>query len=177
MAHLKLNREKLVDTLSERWLFEKRSIELYDAVIDKLERHGHHAEGRQLRRYREQEEEHCRLLESYIEKLGGSTTHATPSQRPVELEARAFQAIVGEARGPAQLLHVILAAELEDNASWELLIGLAQEAGAHELIDAFDHAMRQEREHLSGVKALVAEQARRELVEAPGEREPLIPLI
>ena len=82
-----------------------------------------------------------------------------------------------EARGPAQLLHVILAAELEDNASWELLIDLAQEAGAHELIDAFDHAMRQEREHLSGVKALVADQARRELVEAPGQSEPLIPLI
>lgn len=176
MADLKFNREKLLDKLCERWLFEKNIVGLYDRVLDKLERHGHRDEARQLRRFREQEFEHQNLLEAYIERSGGHTSTATPSQIPVRLASRAYETIAAEARSPAQLLHVILSAELEDNVGWELLIGLATEAGAREFIDAFDTALRQENEHLEVIKSLVAEHTRRELIE-PRAAEPLIPLI
>ncbi|MFN7132799.1 MAG: hypothetical protein ACK4N5_12010 [Myxococcales bacterium] len=177
MARMPLNREKFLDLLCERWLFERNGVELYDRVVDKLDRHGHHDEARALRRFRDEEDRHRVLLESVIAEQGGDVGRETPSQMPVRVESRAFERIVADARGPIALLHVLLAAELEDHAGWELLIALAREVGQREVADAFASAFAEETAHLEGVKRLLAEQTRRELSADAGAAEPLIPLI
>ena len=52
----------------------------------------------------------------------------------------------------AQCLNAILSAELTDNAGWELLIQLAEQAGESELAGRFLGALTQEQEHLVTVK-------------------------
>jgi hypothetical protein len=53
----------------------------------------------------------------------------------------------------AQCLNIMLSVELTDNAGWELLIELAEDAGEAELSGRFLGAMSQEQEHLVIVKA------------------------
>jgi hypothetical protein len=53
----------------------------------------------------------------------------------------------------AQSLNAMLTAELTDNAGWELLAQLAEEAGESELTGKFLGALSQEQEHLLVVKA------------------------
>ncbi|RYF70888.1 MAG: ferritin Dps family protein, partial [Comamonadaceae bacterium] len=55
----------------------------------------------------------------------------------------------------AQSLNAMLAAELIDNASWELLASLAEDAGETELAGRFLGALAQEQEHLAVVKGWV----------------------
>jgi hypothetical protein len=54
-----------------------------------------------------------------------------------------------------QSLHVILDAELLDNAGWELLIGLARHMGHDDMADRFAQALQQENEHLVFVRQCV----------------------
>jgi hypothetical protein len=71
----------------------------------------------------------------------------------------------------AQSLNAILTAELTDNAGWELLAQLAEEAGESELTGKFLGALSQEQEHLLVIKAwlatLVSERAGTEAVYLP----------
>ena len=53
----------------------------------------------------------------------------------------------------AQCLNAMLTAELTDNAGWELLVSLAEEAGESELAGRFLGALGQEQEHLAIIKA------------------------
>jgi rubrerythrin len=53
----------------------------------------------------------------------------------------------------AQCLNAMLAVELADNAGWELLASLADEAGQSDLAGRFLGALGQEQEHLTIVKA------------------------
>jgi hypothetical protein len=55
-----------------------------------------------------------------------------------------------------QSLHVMLDAELIDNAGWELLIQLARAAGHENIAERFQHAMQQEAHHLATLRDLVA---------------------
>lgn len=52
----------------------------------------------------------------------------------------------------AQGLETLLAAELIDNASWELLIELAQGFGQDELVRDFSHALANEQRHEARVR-------------------------
>jgi len=55
----------------------------------------------------------------------------------------------------AQCLNTMLAVELTDNAAWELLIQLADDAGETELSGRFLAALSQEQQHLAIVKEWV----------------------
>ena len=170
---LKLNREKLLDKLGERWLFEKKGVALYALILRKLAVLGFAQDYSPLENYARQEKQHEELLEDVIRKLGGSPHHRTPSQLLVEQEARAFENIVNESDDPMHLLHVLLDAELQDNASWELLVSLCKEAGEAELTARFQGPLKQEIEHLDGVRAIVKRAALADIAEG-GPRSPTI---
>ena len=55
-----------------------------------------------------------------------------------------------------QSLEAILIAELADNACWEALIALAQQAGEDALVQPFEQALVTEQEHLRKVRTWLA---------------------
>ena len=63
-----------------------------------------------------------------------------------------MQVIVDPRTTLLQSLEAILSAELADNACWEALIALAQEAGEDALVTQFERALLTEQEHLTKVR-------------------------
>jgi ferritin-like metal-binding protein YciE len=163
MSELKMNRQKLLDKLGERWLFEKKAVFLYDKIMKKLESLGFEGDYDQLKQFRAQEFQHQKALESYIQMYGGNIKRKTPSQRVVEIESQAFSNIIESFDDPSALLHVLLDAEMDDNASWEMLIQLARRAGQKDFIDTFQQCLDEEKTHLKTVKTLAVQLARKEL--------------
>jgi hypothetical protein len=93
------------------------------------------------------------LLGECMLKMGGDPTAMTPC---ADVQATASMGLVQVLTDPrttlAQCLGAILTAELTDNAAWELLIQLAEEAGETELAGRFLGALAEEQEHLAIVK-------------------------
>jgi ferritin-like metal-binding protein YciE len=67
-----------------------------------------------------------------------------------------MQVIVDPRTTLLQSLEAILIAELADNACWEALIALAQEAGEDTLVTQFERALLTEQEHLTKVQTWLA---------------------
>jgi rubrerythrin len=180
------------DKIGERIAFERGGTRLYDALIVKyqaVEQLGQEmlppaedvlaltVEGLEclapvqgespaqtLQRIRGEELAHFHMLCEAMEQLGGDPTAMTPC---ADVQATASMGIMQVITDPrttlAQSLNAILTAELTDNAGWELLITLAEDAGQSDLAGRFLGALAQEREHLAIVKgwltALVSEGA------------------
>jgi hypothetical protein len=106
-----------------------------------------------LQRLRNEELEHFKMLCLAMQKMGGDPTAQTPC---ADVTATASMGIVQVLTDPrttlAQCLNAILSAELTDNAGWELLVQLAEDAGESELAGRFLGALGQEQEHLAIVK-------------------------
>jgi rubrerythrin len=106
-----------------------------------------------LMRIRNEELAHFRMLGLAMEKMGGDPTAQTPC---ADVTATASLGIVQVVTDPrttlAQCLNAMLTAELTDNAGWELLIQLAEDAGETDLAGQFLGALAQEQEHLAIVK-------------------------
>jgi hypothetical protein len=60
--------------------------------------------------------------------------------------------------------HALLAAELADNAGWDLLVVLADEAGDREAKKQFKKRLHQEMEHLLFVRRVIKRLARRDVL-------------
>lgn len=169
-----------MDKIGERIAFERGGTRLYDALITKyqaVEGLGQEvlvpadqlpppdgigvAPGsvagetplETLYRIRGEELEHFRMLGRAMEKMGGDPTAQTPC---ADVSATASMGIIQVVTDPrttlAQCLNAMLTAELTDNAGWELLVQLAEEAGETELAGRFLGALGQEQEHLAIVK-------------------------
>jgi hypothetical protein len=168
-----------MDKIGERIAFERGGTRLYDALITKYA--GVQAAGQEvltpasqlppldggvapgsiageapletLQRIRNEELEHFKMLCLAMEKMGGDPTAQTPC---ADVTATASMGIIQVVTDPrttlAQCLNAMLTAELTDNAGWELLIQLAEDAGETELAGRFLGALGQEQEHLAIVK-------------------------
>lgn len=174
-----------MDKIGERIAFERGGTRLYEALITKVqavERLGQEvlvpadrlptADGaaaapgsvagetplQTLMRIRNEELEHFRMLGLAMQKLGGDPTAQTPC---ADVSATASMGILQVVTDPrttlAQCLNAMLTAELTDNAGWELLVQLAEEAGETELAGRFLGALAQEQEHLAIVKGWLTE--------------------
>lgn len=147
----------LIDKLAERLAFERGGARLYDAVIAKFRVYGDDLKGvtlMDLQRIRDQEVEHAALIRHSLEKLGADPTAQTPCADLVGVETAGLLQAAGDPRTSlAQTLHAALAAELVDNAGWELLIALAEDSGQADMADEFSGALAQEAEHLVLVKS------------------------
>ena len=88
-----------------------------------------------------------------MEKLGGDPTAQTPCADVSAVAASGFMQVLNDPRTTlAQCLNAMLAVELADNAGWELLADLAEDAGQSDMASQFLAALAEEQEHLVIVK-------------------------
>lgn len=183
MAKIKgSNPSIFMDKLGERIAFERTGVRLYEALITKYQAvsqqdpdalprveqaSGLGAEAlaasslargesaaQTLTRIRAEEHQHFRMLCDAMTKLGGDPTAMTPCADVTGTASLGYmQALTDPRTTLAQCLNIMLSVELTDNAGWELLILLAQDAGEAELSARFLAAQSQEQEHLVIVKA------------------------
>jgi bacterioferritin (cytochrome b1) len=151
--------EKLVDLLTERLTFERAGVALYDAIIAKIEASQDEQVQRvvpQLREHRDEEKEHEEWLEAQIRALGGDVDEKTEMARLVETESSGIEQVILDGdNDPSHLFHALLAAELTDNAGWDLLVTLAGEAGDRDAKKAFKQRLHEEEDHLVFVRRAV----------------------
>lgn len=150
----------LLDKLGERLAFERSGTRLYEALISKYDAFGSFSGGpsrEDLEHILQEEYEHFTMLRSVIEQLGGDPTAVTPSANlHATMTCGIVQVIVDPRTTLLQSLEAILVVELADNACWETLGALAQEAGEDNLASQCKQARATEEEHLTKVRTWVA---------------------
>ena len=162
-----LNREKLLDVLTERLTFEREGVQLYDTIIAKMEDSRETEVRRMLdrmREHRQQEKEHEEWLEEQVRRLGGTAHERTEHSILVETESRGIEEVVQNDRQIPHLFHALLNAELVDNAGWDLLMRIAEEAGDREAAKEFKKRLFEEQEHLLYVKSALEAFTRRDVL-------------
>jgi hypothetical protein len=164
-----------LDKLGERLAYERAGTRLYDALIVKYRaaqsslgnvlppastllsddaRAASEDPGQTLERIRADEFEHFTLLCDAMTAMGGDPTAQTPCADVTAVASSGFMQVLNDPRTTlAQCLNAMLAVELADNAGWELLASLADDAGQNELAGRFLAALGQEQEHLAIIKA------------------------
>lgn len=169
-----------MDKLGERIAFERGGTRLYDALLTKyqalqqsgdsealpatlslalegteftLEAMGDEEPLQTLQRIRAEELAHFRMLSDVMEQTGGDPTAQTPSADVVGTASMGLIQVLTDPRTTlAHCLGAILTAELTDNAGWEMLVTLADDAGETEMSGLFLGALAQEQMHLAIVK-------------------------
>jgi rubrerythrin len=167
----------LMDKLGERLAFERTGTRLYEALVSKYDAFGSFAGGpgrHDLEHVLQEEYRHFTLLQSAIEQLGGDPTAVTPSANLQATAAHGVNQVIVDPRTTLlQSLEAILIAELADNACWEALIEVDQEAGEDKLVQQFQEALRNEQDHLAKVQNwLAAGQGRGRNGGGDGQRSP-----
>lgn len=170
-----------MDKIGERIAYERGAVRLYDALITKYEALAltdgkllptasettsglvgtsqsvrDESPAHTLARIRADELAHFKMLCEAMTHLGGDPTAQTPNADVIATSAMGIVQVVTDPRTTlAQSLNAMLTAELTDNAGWELLIQLSEDAGETELTGRFLAALGQEQEHLITVKSWV----------------------
>ncbi len=165
---VKNNAAFVLDVLSGRLVFERTGVKLYDSAIRKIERHGeprYHALVGQLREIREEEAEHARWLEAQIRELGGNPDEKTDLAQLEAEESRGIESIVVDGHDKViHVLHALLAAELADNAGWDLLVKLADDTGDTTAKLQFAKRLAEEAKHLLFIREAVVRAAEVEIL-------------
>ena len=158
------NKQKLLDLLAERLTFERSGVQLYDAIIAKIQASADGDAHRlldQLCEHRDQEKEHESWLADQIHALGGDGECHSEMSELVKRESRGLMEVILEADHDLHhLLHALQAAELADHAGWDLLVELAHEAGDLEAERGFTRRIHDEEEHLAFVRRALQRLAR-----------------
>lgn len=161
--------EVLMDKIGERLAFERSGTRLYDALILKYETLAATGEMPELpvpldaggadvpatlERIRGEEHAHFLMLSQVMTSMGGDATAQTPCADVAAVASMGLMQVLTDPRTTfAQSLNAILIAELADNAGWELLITLAQDAGESDIAQRFQRAAEEEEEHLVTIKS------------------------
>ena len=148
--------EVLIDKLGERLAFERAGTRLYEAMLLKcgaVDGANNPIDVAALARIRDDEEMHFHLVHKFIERLGADPTAMTPCADVVGVQGMGLMQVISDPRTTvAQALNALLTAELTDNASWDLLVELADQAGQDEMATEFSAALQAERQHLELVR-------------------------
>lgn len=143
----------LMDKLGERLAFERSGTRLYDALLVKCETLGGAIPAKDVQHIRDEEATHFALLGAAIQSLGGDPTQQTPCADVAGVEGMGLMQVLTDPKTTlAQALHAILVAEMTDNAGWEELITLTEQAGNDDLVKRFAKARDEEQEHLEKVQ-------------------------
>ena len=142
----------LMDKLGERLAFERAGVRLYDALMIKCATEKS-VPAQELRHLRDEEAVHFALVGAAIQSLGGDPTAQTPAADVTGVEGMGLMQVLTDPKTTlAQALHAILVAEMVDNAAWDELIELTEQAGNEELVERFTKARDEEQEHLEKVQ-------------------------
>lgn len=148
--------EVLLDKLGERLAFERTGTRLYEALIAKCEMTpdtGLVPPLAELRRIHDEEAQHFHMLAEVLEGMGADPTAQTPCADVSAVMSQGIMQVVTDPRTTIpQSLNAILVAELADNASWEMLVQLAEETGHDEMAERFRAALAEEEQHLASVR-------------------------
>lgn len=169
----------LLDKLGERIAFERTGTRLYEALIAKyratlaagdedpltpipaeLQADGaaNEAPLETLLNIRGEELAHFKMLTEAVLEMGGDPTSQTPSADVAAVASMGIMQVLNDPRTTlAQCLTAMMTAELTDNAGWELLIRLTEDAGERDLAQAFDAALADEDRHLEIIKTWLTE--------------------
>ncbi len=109
----------------------------------------------EMQTHRDEEKEHEEWLEAQIRGLGGDAHAETDKSRLVTRESKGIEEVVMSDAELPHLLHALLAAELVDNAGWDLLVQLADEAGDRDARKEFKRRLHQEEDHLIFIRKAV----------------------
>jgi rubrerythrin len=110
-----------------------------------------------LEHIHEEEYRHFTMLQAAIEQLGGDPTAVTPAANLSATASQGIPKVIVDPRTTLlQSLEAILVAELSDNACWETLVELAQQAGENDLTQQFEQALADEQDHLRKVRTWLA---------------------
>jgi bacterioferritin (cytochrome b1) len=161
MTFAQSNHDRMCNLLNERLAFERAGVKLYDRVIEAL-RASEDAQTTDLvptlAKHRDQEAEHAAWLEAQIRRQGGDCEVETDLSRLATREARGLEEVVDQDRDdPTHLLHALLSAEAVDNAGWDLLCHLADDAGDREMRRELHRRMREEQGHLAWLRETLEE--------------------
>lgn len=151
----------LLDKLGERAAYERSGTRLYDAMLRRvmlLDAPPGDLTADGLREIRDEEAAHFRLVTEAIEDLGGDPTVMTPCADATGVQAMGLMQAINEPRATvAQGLQTLLAAELVDEASWELLIELARDMRQEAWAERFSAALEAESRHVARVRTWLAQ--------------------
>jgi rubrerythrin len=149
-----------IDKLGERLAFERGGVRLYDTLLGKCEVWPDVVPEdtmTELRRFRDEEAQHFLLVKQALEQIGADPTAQTPCADLVGVESAGLVQAMNDPRtNVLQSLHVMLDAELLDNAGWEMLVELARSVGQDDIAQSFQTALHQEATHLSRLRMLVS---------------------
>jgi len=153
--------EVFIDKLGERLAFERSGVRLYDALLVKCETLGLSGSTvgiDELKKIRNDEFHHFKLVHSVMEQIGADPTAVTPCANVNAVAAKGlFDVMVDPRTQVVQCVQTILIAELADNAGWEVLIELAQKQGFDQFVTQFQEALAAEQLHLSMILTLFRE--------------------
>jgi bacterioferritin (cytochrome b1) len=165
------NRDKLVDILSERLAFERAGVKLYDTVLMKMRDMKDPVARRlfaPLEDFRTHEKEHEEWLEEQLRALGATAHETTDLSDLVQRESIGLERVVKGDHDVVHLIHALLTAELVDNAGWELLLELADEADDDVARREFRKRLHEEEEHLDELRRAMLSIVRKEVLGSIG---------
>ncbi len=146
-----------VDKLAERAAFERTGVRLYDALLTKYDASDTRPDDMPrdlVEQFRDDEARHFLLVVESLREIGADPTAQTPCADVVGVKGLGLvQTITDPRTNLTQCLSVLLTAELDDHASWELLTTLAERFGQMTMAERFREALRQEALHLERVRA------------------------
>lgn len=150
------NPEVLIDALGARLAYERSGVRLYDTFLTKYQAMPDKLPGmsvEQVMEFRDEEARHFKMLSDCLESLGADPTAQTPAADITGVESLGLMQVLEDPRtNLQQSLHALLVVELADNASWELLVKLAEDMGQQQMAEDFRGASRNEEDHLSHVR-------------------------
>jgi len=161
------NRDKVIDLLNERLTFERAGVKLYDAILSNMRTSSSPDVARMLpsmKEHRDQEKEHEEWLEAQIRAMGGDAHAKTEMSELITSESSGVEKVVTSDKDLVHQMHALLTAELVDNAGWELLLELADDADDADARREFRKRLHQEEEHLIFVRRAVGAFARRNVL-------------
>jgi rubrerythrin len=164
----KKNPAKVIDLLNERLTFERNGVKLYDTLLERLRSSPEpmlKALVEEVQQHRDEEKEHEEWLELQIRELGGDV-HA-PSEKAllVQTESEGIERVIRRDSSIPHDFHALLAAELADNAGWDLLVALADELGDRKAKKEFKSRLHEEEKHLLFVRETLLKLTEKEVSE------------
>lgn len=150
------NPEVFIDALGARLAFERSGVRLYDTFLTKFQAMQDgmtELTADEIKHFRDEEAKHFMLLSDCLETLGADPTAQTPAADITGVESMGLMKVLEDPRTTLeQSLHALLVVELADNASWELLVTLAEDQGQQQMADKFRTALQEEEDHLAHVR-------------------------